>query len=425
MAILIVLLIFGVATLMLFDTKKGILATVITRPLIDCFWEAKDIILGVKPTEINGVVIPLLLLFKIIISKEHKLFRSTFAVALGIYSIYQFFPVLLMSSEEGVLTGLNYLFRSLHTFAGFVAFQEFFQNREDFKKLLLAYILAGLTPLGMSFYQNVLGGVIRTEETIGGLVRNIGFYHDAYTLRFYTLQTLGSLILYGAYFAKPGQVWLQGVIWALGLFCIFTIYRIFSKAGYLILAQWAVVWFVFKKQIVILGLILLASILAASFARFTWMEDIQEVYSKELGALKGQERVERTLAGRVGGWLATWDNWKNKPFLQQLFGSGTTALGAHNDFLRVLLGTGIIGLFLYLWVLAWALAKAATNVLKAATPLNIMALMLLLMWLIDAMGLVPGGYPGYQILVWGVVGLAFRGVEGLNEPLPASRHASK
>jgi hypothetical protein len=35
------------------------------------------------------------------------------------------------------------------------------------------------------------------------------------------------------------------------------------------------------------------------------------------------------------------------------------------------------------------------------------------MWLIDAMGLVPGGFPGYQIFVWGFVGLSFRGVENL------------
>ncbi|MGQ9689617.1 MAG: O-antigen ligase family protein, partial [Desulfobaccales bacterium] len=270
--------------------------------------------------------------------------------------------------------------------------------------------------LGMSFYQNILGGVIRTEETIGGLMRNIGFYHDAYTLRYYTLQTLAGLILYGAYFIKRGQVWLRRGLMALGLFCLFTIYRIFSKAGYLILAQWGTVWLVFKKQIVLLMMILVLGGLTVAFARFTWVEDIQEVYSKELGALKGQERVERALQGRVGGWLAAWDNWKRKPFSQQLFGSGTTALGAHNDFLRVLLGTGIIGLLLYLVILAWALAKATVNVFRAATPLNIMALMLLLMWLIDAMGLVPGGYPGYQIFVWGFVGLAFRGVVGLDDP---------
>ena len=160
-------------------------------------------------------------------------------------------------------------------------------------------------------------------------------------------------------------------------------------------------------------MLFLVGLAAVSLARFTWIEDIMEVYSKEVGALTGEERIERAFQGRVGGWLAAWHNWQKKPLSLQLFGTGTTALGAHNDFLRVLLSTGIVGLLFYLLILGWALVIAAGNCLRRASPLNIMALMLLLMWLIDAMGLVPGGYPGYQILVWGFVGLAFRGVEGL------------
>jgi hypothetical protein len=416
MTILIILIIFAVAALMLFDTKKGILAAILTRPLIDCFWEAKDIILGVRPTEINGVVLPLLILFKIIISREHKLFRSPFAIFFSIFTFYQFFPTLLMTSDEGVMQGLNYFFRSLHGFVGFLAFQEFFHERDDFKKLLLAFIIAGLAPLSMSVYQNILGGVIRTEATVGELVRNIGFYHDAYTLRYYTLQTLAGLILYGAYFVRRRQVWLRSGLIAVGLLCLFTIYRIFSKAGYLILAQWGTVWFVFKKQIFILVLVLLAGTVVLSFSRFSWIEDVKEVYGKEMGVLKGEERVERAFQGRMGGWMTALEDWRRKPLHLQLMGTGTTALGMHNDFLRVLIGTGIVGLLLYLVILAWALAKATANVLKAATSLNIMALMLLFMWLIDAMGLVPGGYPGYQIFVWGFVGLAFRGVSDLEDP---------
>ncbi len=414
MAVLIVILVFLQSIVVLFDTRKGILAAILTRPLIDCFWQAKDLVLGVKPTEINGVVLPLLILFKIIISREHKLFRSPFAIALALYSFYQFLPIVMIASDEGVRAGLSYLFRSLHTFVGFVAFQEFFHEKKDFKKLLLFYIVAGLLPLGMSFYQNVLGGVIRTESNIGELTRNIGFYHDSFTIRFYSLQTLLGIILYLSYFVKNTQAFLKGILITLGLFCVFTVHRLYSKAGYLIMVQWAFIWLLCKKQIIMLSVLIITGIAGFFIIPFNIAEDVKEVYSIEIGAMQGQERTELLFKGRMGGWLRALDHWQKDSLVHQLFGTGTTALGAHNDFLRSLLGTGLIGLLFYSVILGWALSKATANVLQAATPLNIMALMLLLMWLIDAAGLVPGGYPAYQLTVWGITGLAFRGVEGIN-----------
>lgn len=411
----IYLLLFITFLLILFDTKKGILASLVLRPLVDCFWQAHHYLMGVKPTEINGIFFPLLVLFKIMISQDKKIIRSPFSLALVFYFFYQLVPISIISSETGVLRALDYLFRTIHIVVGFVLFQEFFHERKDFKYLLLAIIIAGLIPLGMSFYQNILGGVIRTEETIAGLIRNIGFYHDAYTLRYYTLQTLAALILYGAYFLHSGMIWFRALLITMGLFCIYTIYRIYSKAGYLILAQWATVWFVARKKIFIVLLLLVAGSMTVSLGRFTWIEEIQVIYSKEVGALEGEEQVERMFQGRVGAWLASLEYWKTQPLHKKLFGLGYSSIGAHNDFLRALFGTGIIGLLLYVILLGWALIKALRNCIRDNSPLNIMALMLLFMWLIDAMGLSPGGYPGYQLLVWGFVGLAFRGVSGLDE----------
>lgn len=46
----------------------------------------------------------------------------------------------------------------------------------------------------------------------------------------------------------------------------------------------------------------------------------------------------------------------------------------------------------------------------------LMTALLIGMRLVDAMGLVPCAYPGYQIFVWGFIGLVLRGVEGLTVP---------
>jgi hypothetical protein len=44
--------------------------------------------------------------------------------------------------------------------------------------------------------------------------------------------------------------------------------------------------------------------------------------------------------------------------------------------------------------------------------------MILMMYLVDTIGLTPGIYPGYQWYVWGFIGLALRGVDGLTDGRP-------
>ena len=53
--------------------------------------------------------------------------------------------------------------------------------------------------------------------------------------------------------------------------------------------------------------------------------------------------------------------------------------------------------------------KLFVNYLRDNSPLNVMALMIFAMWIIDTIGLHPSLYPGYQWYVWGIIGLAIRG----------------
>lgn len=53
----------------------------------------------------------------------------------------------------------------------------------------------------------------------------------------------------------------------------------------------------------------------------------------------------------------------------------------------------------------------------AEAPPNIVAAMIFLMWFVDTTDLIPGSYPACQWYVWGFMGLAFHGIEGLNDTL--------
>ncbi|AJY71797.1 hypothetical protein RW64_20765 [Geobacter sulfurreducens] len=393
------------------DAKKGILVAVLIRPVIDCFYESAFALGGIKPTELLGVLLPLLVFFRLLLSKNQGFLRAPLALLWIVYSFFQLFStVMIFTAGFNFMAAFNHFFRTFNGFIGFFIFQEFFRTREEFRTLLVVHLLAGVFPLGMSVYQNILGGTIRTERTIGGLIRNIGFYHDAYTLRLYCFQTIAAGLLYWAYFLEKSKA-LRLVLVSMGCVALFTVYKLFSKAGYIVTASWMVVWPLARRK---LASFVVVVVIGAAFVVFnSQSKTIDLIYSKEVNALAGEEKTDRMFQGRVGMWKNKYAKWEDLMILNKMLGDGKPNTGAHNDFLRVLFGTGIIGLMLYVTVLSTLLVRLTVRCFRDNTPLNVLALMLILMWLVDALGLVPGAYPGYQVFVWGFVGLALRGISGL------------
>ena len=407
------LLLFLIA--LVFDTRKAILVAVMIRPVTDCFYEANYAVAGLKPTEYLGILLPTLIFIKIIMTRELSFTRAPLSLLWIGFLFFQLFgTVLIVTVGNDAMLGANYFFRAFNGFIGFFLFQEFFRTKDEFRVLLIAHIVAGLFPMGMSFYQNILGGAIRSEKTIGGLVRNIGFYHDAYTLRLYCFQTLAAILLYWCYFLSGIKFIARSFLLLLSALATLTVYKIYSKAGYLILVEWLLVWNIAQKKFLRMIMIILFLIVAGFLSKGKMTETLDSVYSKEVGAMQGKEKSDRLFQGRVGGWKTALKEYSENSIFLQMVGDGSPHTGAHNDFIRALLGTGFIGLLFYLILLATIGFRTLQNCWRQQTPLNIMAVMLIGMWVIDAMGLVPGAYPGYQIFVWGFIGLALRGVPGLD-----------
>lgn len=397
-----------------FNAKRGILVAVLIRPVIDCFYESTYALGGVKPTELLGVFLPLLVFFQLLLSRNQGFLRVPLARLWIVYSFFQLFSmVIIFTTDYNVIIVLNNFFRLFNGFIAFFLFQEFFRNREDFRILLLVHLAAGIFPLGMSVYQNILGGIIRTETTIGGLIRNIGFYHDAYTLRLYCFQTIAAGLMYWVYFLGKSKA-MRVVLLSMGCIALMTIYKLFSKAGYLVLASWTSVWFLASRKIhSFVVLIIIGGVFLALNSQF---KTINLIYSKEVNTFAGEEQSDRMFQGRVGIWKNKYSKWDDLPIFNKMLGNGKANNDAHNDFFRALLCNGIIGLVLYATLLITMLLRVSINCFRNKTPLNILAVMLILMWLIDAIGLVPSVYPGYQIFVWGFVGLALRSIPGLDIP---------
>ncbi len=118
----------------------------------------------------------------------------------------------------------------------------------------------------------------------------------------------------------------------------------------------------------------------------------------------------RTLAGRWFGWEALLQNYADRPLVFQILGNGNPG-NAHNDFLVRLFSGGVVGLFIYVVLLGSIGVRILKNFRRRPSPLNVMAIMIFAMWLVDTLGLSPSLYPAYQWYVWGFIGLSLRGLD--------------
>jgi O-antigen ligase len=396
------------------SAQLGILFTFLTKPIVDASW---SYFFGeISPVRVVGVLVASLVLFHIFIS-DKRLSRVPLFPIWMTYVVYISFTYLFNVIEYGPLKFVELMFRVLNGFVGYCMIQMYFSEREAFKKLLQILIVAGLFPVLVGVYQIATGAVWYPDETVG-LARYSGLYHDVQTPRQYMFQTLTAIILYWCYFLNKGRnIATRLVLITLFCLCLVILFRTYSKAAVVILASWTVIWSIGRRQFLLLAVMLVALVsVNVIFQDKIWRETAQ-LFSREIsavesnkGEMSAEEMRKATFAGRWYAWDEYINQYLNRSLFGMVFGSGNPG-AAHNDFLAILLSSGVLGLIIYITLLLAIGIRVFQNYLRSRSPLNVMALMLFSMWIVDAMGLVPSLYPSYQWYVWGFIGLSLKGVQ--------------
>lgn len=388
--------------------KWGILAIFLVRPLVDACWET-PILLGLKLTEIVSVLVPMVVLVHMALASGRE--RSLRAMPLRwIWLLWTadiaFFCGVIMYSQEP-LEGAKVLFRHLNGFVGFYMIQAYFAKDRDLKPLLLALIFAGLFPIATGAFEGLTGHHWKITIADMGVVRNIGFYHDAITIRYYALQTLMGLLLFSTLYLKRRTI-AKALMACYGVAATFVVYGAYSKSGTATLACWTLLWPLLRRQYrTVMGLGAAAMLLATYYSQEIF-DRFGFIFNRELGAARGTLSTGYNFNGRLLIWDELMAQWSQSGLLHQVFGSGQVALGAHNDYLQILYHGGILGLTIYMSLLLTAGLYILRNLSVSRSPLNVAALLALVMWMVDTIGLVPSAMPGYQWFVWGLIGLAMR-----------------
>jgi O-antigen ligase len=396
---MIIIPVLILATLVLARIKKGMFAAflvlVATKSIVDMFWDLKFGPLSMLA--IQGVMIPFLFL-PIFRQKKHlpKYWLNNASIYLIALSFGLVWGILVspLATIEAFIININ-------IYLGFLLIPLLIRDKKHLKQFLLAMMLCGVFPILVSMYQLQTGVTFQDRQTIG-LTRYVGLYHDAFPVRFYGLMSLMSILVYQFVFRIKG-VFLKGYMLFLSAGAFLSVYLVFSKAAVAILGLWVMLLLIFSKSKIKQGFSVLIG-LAVIFLVFgdAVSSNIEQLFSKEVGFQNGEfEDIRYTLAGRGYIWDYYWQFWTNKQSVFfQWVGDGLNR-PAHNEFLRVLLANGIIGI-LFLVAFIFSMIRKSFKIRKT---IKVFGLMVLGMYIIDSLGLVPGVYYYYNILIWGIFGL--------------------
>lgn len=395
-------------TLLAVNPRLGVLALFVVRPLVDTTW-AETFVLGLKLTEIVSAATPIIIIIRMAIdSRELRAFRD---MPLKWIWIAWAVDVVLFSStimlSQGIVDGANILMRHLNGLAGFYMLQAYCRDKDELLRWAWVLVIAGLFPMATGVFEGLSGQHWKVTYGEDGVIRNIGMYHDAITIRYYALQTLMGVLLVAALSPRTSLFLSVGLL-IYGLAAIFVIKGAYSKSGFLTLGAWLLLWPLLLNQKKILLAMVCTAVIAVIYYSDAIMDSIGFVFWKELSALEGDVGIERTFAGRWYIWNDVLNEWRGAGAFSQVFGSGKIALGVHNDYLQILIHGGLVGLATYLVLLTCAGLAIARMLIQRRDALAAAALSAFIMWNVDAIGLVPSAYSGYQWFVWGLIGVCLR-----------------
>ncbi len=373
----------------------ALLVIIVTKSILDAFWEYR--IGPLSFTSFSGLLIPVVF-FSIL--RKKKLFpnfwkknSSLLFVAMSLGLIFAL-PVKPIETIELIILAINVYF-------AFYIIPYLVNSPERLKKILIALIIGGVFPAVVSLYQFQTGIIFHERQTVG-LTRYVGFYHDAFPVRFYGLFSLFSIVTY-FYLVKPKKKIIKYGLILSGFISLLSVYLVFSKAAMAIISFWIILFiFLSKSKLkVLFSIIIVTSVLFFAFGDVIF-SNIEQLFSKEVSYQVGEIKdVRYTLAGRGYIWEDYWKFWSTEQSLFfQWFGDGI-GRPSHNEFLRILLLNGIIGLFFFIIYLF----STFKILLRTNKKVKILCYMLFGMYLIDSIGLDTGYYYYYNILLWGFIGL--------------------
>lgn len=400
----------GAATFYLLSSPRALILTVfVAKPIVDMLWFAAADVAGLSlnASSVLSVVI-LVVAAVIIIIRRIALPRLLFIPMMAVLAT----NVWALVSTPSLAYGAEYLVRIVCGFPLVFLVCAMAEHLPGPRRMLqlFAVVMAFvcftvvLQPLGLLPY---------TSFEVSGLARATGFYYHPWDVARYLVIAV-PLVLALLDSREQHASGARLFYWALLLALLVVTYFTFLKAVWIAAFCEILLWLLLTGRPRAAALTL---VLVVFLAAFPGRDLITSVFS-DLWKLPDPESRGQALSGRVFIWSEYWTGFRSMGLREILFGQGfrpagwvETGRAVHDDYLRILVMYGVVGLLAYASLMVATVVALARAVTRLASRrgiewrIGIAVQCLLLAYFLMGITADPSTYPSLTLYLWLLVGL--------------------
>jgi O-antigen ligase len=400
-------------------TQKWFALFILLRPIIDNFYSIKNVSTFLSPIYIVGILTPVFAISSLLATKRKRISNPA-DEAMRIWGIFVLFNCLVFVITRYSIDNLGNAIKYVTPVLLFFYLRSFIQSKEDLKFLLQTFLYSCIFPFGMMYFEILLHPINPEYASAGrgGGERIRGEYADSMN---YAIYIIGSFLVYSYFFlddiynkrikkkASIGKLVFWFIVCSIGAISI----------------RHVATWVVFLTIISMLmfynsrnlkGMVFIAFIgliVLPFFAREIYETQIYPLIAKEFSVLSGENDIMYSFNGRMSRWERYFQIWGNMSQFSHFIGvcfsnfprvSVMISGGMHNDFIRILFLSGIIGLLAYIsFFILVAYRKKFLRIPERFLLLS--SVLILILYSISAL---PTLYPGllnilYPIFCYGLL----------------------
>jgi O-antigen ligase len=339
---------------------KWFVILVLIRPVVDNFYYLKNISPFLSPLYIVGIATPVLCVAAMLFFRKKD--RSVFDFLFGGWALVMCVSLVAMFIYDPLSkTFLEYFLKLTMPVYLYFFLRLLIRSQRDLDGVLQTFIYSSLFVVAIFLFEIIVNPVkvLKTR----GLERIQGSYGDVMNYAIYMAQ--GFLIM--SYFFLRNRTSANPVSQIRNLvitiiLCMACLFKISHTASYGVFIGILMLFVLFNlKTNKSLGFFIIITILTAAyfFGAETIEQKINPLIKTDVAVYEGKKESGRLLHGRVGRWQGMLEEYSEFPVYAQLFGMPLAlreayayiSTGAHNDFIRILFYSGLLGLIFYLLII--------------------------------------------------------------------------
>lgn len=338
---------------------------VLVRPVVDNLYFLKSVSPFLSPPYIVGVLTPVACVFAILRFKSPR--RTPLDTAFLYWSVMVLFSALLLLFYDP-LSMLTFEFMLKITMPVYLYFflRRFITDLRDLHGILQSFLYSTLFVVLLLIYEVFINPI--TVQESRGFERIQASFGDVVSYGMYITFAVITATYY--FFARQHRVSLNRrlkLLIPVLIFALLGLVNIYHTASYIVFAILILLFVAFnlrsENRGIAIGFVLIAGFVFTFWGSEVIENKISPLVQTDIRVYEGDQNTDRLLHGRVGRWRDMLDLFSTESVPVQFFGFPLKfdyvfqfiGIGSHNDFVRMLFNTGIVGLVLYLFMLfrAW------------------------------------------------------------------------